>query len=367
MRLKGVRRQKRGDRVVKYHRASGVRLPDLPELHPEFIDAWAKAEAGLRDPSTKVDRAKAVRPGSVAAAIRALRLTRGWREVSDAYRGVMERHLGFIADLYGSVMFSSVQAHHIEADLAKLEPNPANERLKAWKMLCKAAKGSIIRSDPSIGIKKITVRSKGHTPWSAADVARYRDTWAIGTPQRAAFELLQWTGARTADAVVIGPADIDDAGVLAFDQTKTLNPAHVPWTCAIPDWADWDDERRMVFAALECLAGGDTFLAVGQKRQRSVKGIGNLVNDAARDSGLRNRTCHGLRKYRLTMVAEASGSAYAVKAWGGHKTLAEAQKYTESANLKRLISSDRQKKNVVSQEKRDTITDNTSMKSDVEK
>ncbi|MBV0893358.1 hypothetical protein KTN05_16215 [Paracoccus sp. Z118] len=46
MKLKGVRRQKRGDRVVKYHRASGIRLPDLPETHPDFIAAWARCELG---------------------------------------------------------------------------------------------------------------------------------------------------------------------------------------------------------------------------------------------------------------------------------------------------------------------------------
>lgn len=135
MRLKGIRRQKRGDRVVKYHRASGVRLPDLPELHPHFIAAWARAEAGATDPATKVGRSKGVRPGSVAAGILALRLTRGWRDVSAAYRGVMERHLGMISDLYGDVMSSSVQSHHSEADLAKLKPYAANKQLKAWRML----------------------------------------------------------------------------------------------------------------------------------------------------------------------------------------------------------------------------------------
>ena len=43
--MKGVRRQRRGERVVKYHRASGIRLPDLPETHPDFVAAWATAEA----------------------------------------------------------------------------------------------------------------------------------------------------------------------------------------------------------------------------------------------------------------------------------------------------------------------------------
>ena len=44
--LNGIRRQKRGDRIVRYDRATGIRLPDLPETHPEFVAAWALAEAG---------------------------------------------------------------------------------------------------------------------------------------------------------------------------------------------------------------------------------------------------------------------------------------------------------------------------------
>ncbi|MBW7057433.1 hypothetical protein KY389_12140, partial [Paracoccus bogoriensis] len=38
----------------------------------------------------------------------------------------------------------------------------------------------------------------------------------------------------------------------------------------------------------------------------------------------------------LTMIAENGGSAHAIMAWGGHKTLAEAQRYTQAAALKRL-------------------------------
>ena len=65
--------------------------------------------------------------------------------------------------------------------------------------------------------------------------------------------------------------------------------------------------------------------------------MSNVINDAAREPGWSDRTAHGLRKARLTMIAEHGGSAHAIMAWGGHKTLAEAQHYTKSTLLKSLV------------------------------
>lgn len=90
--------------------------------------------------------------------------------------------------------------------------------------------------------------------------------------------------------------------------------------------------------AIACLSGGLTFLQTAQGRPRSIKGLGNVVSTAARAAGLVDRSAHGLRKSRLTMIAEAGGSAHAIMAWGGHKTLAEAQRYTEAAEMRRLVT-----------------------------
>ncbi|SHM20561.1 hypothetical protein SAMN05444389_10518 [Paracoccus solventivorans] len=60
---------------------------------------------------------------------------------------------------------------------------------------------------------------------------RYRDVrahWKIGTVQRAAFELLYWTAARTNDAVTLGPRNVGPNGILTFQQSKTGGIAYVP-------------------------------------------------------------------------------------------------------------------------------------------
>ena len=80
---------------------------------------------------------------------------------------------------------------------------------------------------------------------------------------------------------------------------------------------------------------------------RSVKGLGNVIHEAARQADLHGKTAHGLRKARLSLIAEAGGSAHAIMAWGGHKSLAEAQHYTTSAALRGLVIGAEQEQNAV--------------------
>lgn len=339
VKLKGIRRQRRGDRVVRYHRATGIRLPDdIPETHPDFIDAWAKAEAQAADPAKVAEKRHPTAAGSITAGIRALRSSADYKGFSESYRHIIKRETDAIILSYGTLPLAGVRQRHIEADLDKLDPNPANARLKAWRLLFRIAKRlGLTPDDPTAGIKKRTAPTAGHATWSAEDIAIFRGRHEIGTVARACFELVLWTGARTCDAVRIGRANIDGDGVLSFRQVKTGGMAYVPWTSPLPPWASiWAQERDGVHLALECLSGGFTFLEA-HGRVRSVKGLGNVINNAARDAGLKKRTAHGLRKARLTMIAEAGGTAHAIMAWGGHSSMTEVQRYTRAAERKRLI------------------------------
>lgn len=176
--------------------------------------------------------------------------------------------------------------------------------------------------------------------WSDDDVVAFRARWPIGIVTRACFELVFWTGARTNDAVKLGRQHIGRDGLLVYRQRKTSNPAHVPWTVAMPVWATvWAGERQIMHDALQCLHGGLTFLEA-HGRVRSVKGLGNVINDGARAAGLNDRTAHGLRKARLSLIAEAGGTSHAIMAWGGHVTMAEVEHYTKAVTLRRLVCGD---------------------------
>lgn len=350
-RLKGIRRQKRGDRIVRYHRATGIRLPDLPETHPDFVEAWARAEA-QQTPMDKAQRRAPVVAGSIAAAVRDLIASQWLRDKSLTYQGLIRRHAEDIAQRYGPAKIKAVAARHIDADLEKFDANPANDRLKVWRALLSHAR---VTPNPAMEVKRRAVRVEGFAAWDSDDIALFRAHWHIGTVQRAAFELLFWTAARTNDAVMLGPRNVGPDGILTFRQSKTGGFSYVPWSNPLPDYAEaWKDERQAVKDALAHLKGGQTFLAVAG-RERSIKGLGNLISEAARDAKLTDRTAHGLRKARLTAIAEAGGSSHAIMAWGGHASLAEVEHYTRAAEKRRLVSGERGR-NVVSRGVSDTIS-----------
>jgi len=80
---------------------------------------------------------------------------------------------------------------------------------------------------------------------------------------------------------------------------------------------------------------------------RTVKGLSNLISAAAVKAGVTGRTAHGLRKYRLSAIAEAGGSAHAIMAWEGHASLSEAEAYTRAASLKAVVPGEEQEQNEI--------------------
>lgn len=354
--LKGIRRQRRGDRVVKYHRATGVRLPDLPETHPDFIAAWAAAEATRNDPFVRARHTAPVANGTLAATILAEQTGRVWESLSTVYRAAMKREFDAMSKAYGTAQTKAIKAKHIEADLARLTDGKANTRLKAWRRVMSGARRrGEIDTDHSIQVRRRAIKTDGFPAWTSSEIDAFRARWPVGTTARAAFELVLWTAARTVDAVTLGPRNIDHDGILVYRQRKVGKPAHVPWSSALPNFAhSWAAELRQVKDALQVTAGGFTFLEANGK-VRSVKGLGNLIAKSAQAAGVK-KSAHGLRKSRLTAIAEAGGTAHAIMAWGGHQTLQEAERYTRAAQLKKLVMADRQIENNVSPSIPDTKT-----------
>lgn len=342
MMLPRVQRIRRGDRVLCYHRPTGTRLPDLPESHPEFQAAWVAAEASLKD------YAPPAKAGSVTMTIRGLRATKAWLALSAAYRREIGRNLDQIAADYGTAPVRGIRPKHIEADMAKLDPNPANLRLRAWHLLLAHAKAmGDVETDVTMLVSKVAVRTDGHTPWTANDVSLYRKRWPVGSIQRAAMELLCWTAARVSDGSRLTRANIGSDGVLTFRQAKTGGPSYVPWTCPLRPWAqEWEAERVTVREAVDVVAGF-TLLETSAGRARTAKGLSNLIRDAAVAAGIEGKSAHGLRKFRLTAIAEAGGSAHAIMAWGGHASLSEAERYTRAASRKALVAGTEQVQNAV--------------------
>lgn len=339
--LKHLNAVRRGDRVWWYVRVPGqkqVRLPDLPTDHPDFLAAYSAALAGRESGA----------PGTIADLIDTYLRSRERGSYRPAYRQIVDRHLAAIRDKAGAAMLRHLRADHIRKDMAVLDPHPANQRLKVWRILCAFALArGMATTDVAKDVPRRAIeKSDGHLPWSLKDIAAFRAHWPIGTAQRAAMELVFWTGCRIGDATRLGPGMVDNGGVLTFRQSKTGDDAFVPWTCTLPDWAeDMAADRALCHAALDALSERHmTWIVTTFGSARSVKSIGMWISQAASAAGV-DRSAHGLRKSRAIALAEAGATTHQIAAWTGHATLKEVERYTKKADRRRAVMGQEREQN----------------------
>lgn len=339
--LRGLMTISRGGKTYRYLRIKGkplTALPDLPIDHPDFLAAYAAARQATGKPP------KAPR-GTVQALIEAFLASRQYRDLSDQYRRVIRREIEAIRAQADDAKTCDLRPHHIRADLLPLDPNKARARMKAWRKLCDFGIASgLMQINPTEGVARPKPeKTAGHPPWTVAEIAAYRAKWPYGTAQRAAMELLLWTGARTVDAVTLGPGMVDHDGVLTYRQSKTTDLAHAPWTCKIPRYAAPDDRDHM-HKALAAMPRQMTYLSTNAGASRTVKGLGNLIAAAAKAAGV-PKSAHGLRKTRAVALADGGATPHEIGAWTGHKSLSEVERYTRAANRRAMVMGTEQDQN----------------------
>ena len=338
-----VHRVRKGGKIFKYHKVTRAPLPnDIPEDHNTFVIAWTAEE------SKKPQGRQKAGAGTIADGVAKYLRSAQYKALSKEYAATISRNARDIGQTYGEAPLSRLCAKHIDADLAKLTGVQRSARRKTWRQLGAFWKeAQLVNRNPSEGIMSVkAAKTEGHIPWTADQNAAFRAFWPIGTVQRLCFELVFWTGARTVDAVRLGPRLVGSDGLLTLTQNKTNNPAYVPWTSPLPDWGHGLAEDRA--ALMACLPKGVfTYLETAGGKPRSKKGLSNVISAAARKAGIEKRSAHGLRKSRLTILAEFGASVHVIMAWGGHKTLSEAQEYIKSANMKKVLIGTEQDRNMV--------------------
>jgi integrase len=317
-----------------------IRLPDGPHDSTDFLAAYA-------DAMKRAAPASSAAPGSIAAAVAAYQASPAFARLADATRSVRRRTMSQIVDKGGAGRFTDLRPKHIEADLAGLKPFAAVNRLKAWRGLCAWATPALLPVNPAAAVgRPATPRSDGHSPWTRDDLDTFRAHWPQGSRQRAAAELLQWTAARSIDAVRLGPGMVDREGWLVFCQAKTGGEVAIPFRRDLPDFAlAMQPDLDLLHAALAALPDRHmTWLVTAAGAARSVKAFSAWFAGAARAAGV-TKTAHGLRKFRATTLAEHGATAHQIMAWTGHESIAEAQRYARKADKRRILSGpDRERK-----------------------
>ena len=349
--MKGIKRVRKpnGRVFVYYKHPTGqlTRLPDLPENDPAFLRAYATAAEAKPPPRKPKDREGSV--GYVSASLRGSDVWKGWAPATKENRRrildkILTRKDGAVAD----VLVREIRPHHIAKDLGGCPPNAANNRLKVWRALMKEAKRlGLIENDPSREVDKAKVSGGGFTPWPPELVEKYRNHHAPGTDARLAFELAYWTGARRSDLVLMGRQMIGKDGWLTYTQVKTRSAVTVPLLGALPRWmAPLTGDHEIVRAEIARVEAQMLFIAKTNGSGRSVKAFGQWFRNRCDEAGIPDGfTLHGLRKSRLTILAELGWSEHQIASWGGHASLSEIVHYTRTARRKRVLMGTEQDQN----------------------
>lgn len=240
---------------------------------------------------------------------------------------------------FGTLPYRAMLPRHVRAVRDRLAETPgaANGMVKALRQLYKhALVNDLADTNPAAVVPYFpAVRAGGIPAWSKADVERFEARHPVGSMARLALVLFTEFGQRISDVHRLGPRMVED-GVITFTQWKNRNRNPVTLTLPLSD--------ALKGALAATVHGTETFLVTDYGRPfASTAAFGNKFRDWCRDAGLENRSAHGLRKYFSATLAEQGASDREIMAFTGHKTSKEVDRYTRSADQKRLARNARKR------------------------
>jgi integrase len=310
-----------------YFRRAGFPRVRLPRLlfSPEFMAAYQEAMA-LAPAPIGASRSKL---GSVAATVAAYLMSKEFAELAAGTQAMRRRILQRFRDKHGDKPIGIMPAKFVTLEIASMKPQAARSYFTAVRALCQFAVGAeLIKVDPTAGMKAPKVKPERRRPWTDAEIAAYEAKHRIGTKARLALALGLYTLQRRGDVVRMGRQHIRD-GMLAVQQEKTGVALSLP---VRPELAE-------IIAATPTI-GVKTFLVTRTGRQFAGTVFSEQFRVWCSEAGLPAEcTFHGLRASGCTILADAGCSTHEIAAWSGHMTLREVERYTKSADQKRLAAS----------------------------
>lgn len=309
-----------------YYRRNGRRYP-LPG-RPGEVEFMRAYEAAAAEYVTSEPLQAKATPGTFDALAVSYYRSPQFMSLSTASRVNYRRLIDRWRETHGAKRVTHLERRHVVEHLAdrfdKAGPEGANGLRKVLKILCKfAVDNEWRRDDPTIGIPKYKPPGNGFEPWSEADIAKYLERWGAGTRERLALCLLLYLGQRRGDTVRMGRQHVGENNI-RVTQGKTgaqLVIALHPELKAVLD---------------ELPLNNLSFLTTAYGKPFTAAGFGNAFRDWCDAAGLKERSAHGLRKAAARRLAEAGCSTKQIAAITGHKTLAEVERYTASADQERM-------------------------------
>ena len=246
-----------------------------------------------------------------------------FRDLRDTTKGSYLTRLDTIRREHGARSVSGLNQERIETMLSAYDDRPAAklDTLKKLRILIKhAMKKKWISGDPSTGIKR--GRLGEIRSWTDDEIRQFEDRWPIGTKQRTAFALMLFTGSRRSDVHRMTWQDINSrTNRIKIIQQKTTAKVEVPL------------HRDLLVVLEKARHNHVTIVNTEFDKPFTVDGFSGFMRDAIKAAGL-PLDCqpHGLRKSMGRRLAEAGATTKQSMSVLGHKSIAEAERYSRDAN-----------------------------------
>jgi integrase len=321
-------RDRHGKLRVYFRRKKGPRVPLPANIGSEaFNSAYLTAIAGLSE--TKGREARPADPaGSIAALISSYMRGAGYLGLRQTTKAGYASRIEALRTQHGHRTVQGLTRERIVTGILQPYADRPGAGLAILKMLRVLIRHAIdigwLKHDPSFGIKR--PKTKEIRSWSDGEIEAYENRWPIGTKERLAFALLLYTGQRRSDVHRMTWADVSGETIRVVQQ-KTGRKLAIPL-------------HRELLATLAA-ANRDhvTIINTEYGKPFTVDGFSQWMRAAitAADLPLECQP-HGLRKAAGRRLAEAGCSANEIMSVLGHRTLAEAERYTREADQAQLAT-----------------------------
>jgi integrase len=308
-----------------YLRRAGFKKVPLPGLpwSPEFMAAYEQALGSAQRIEIGASRTIA---GSVGDTIVRYFSSTDFLSLAQSTQAMRRAVLERFRCEHGDKRIAKLQPEHVIRLLSKLRPYAQRNMLKTLRRLMSfAVNDRMIEADPTVNCKLTRIKDTGgFATWSDEHIAAFMAMHPIGSRARLAFALLLFSGQRRGDVVRMGRQHVRD-GVLSIRQSKTNVQVDIPILPELKETLGATPSEHLTFLVTEF---GKPFTAAG---------FGNWFRDMCNQAGLpKGLSAHGLRKAAATHFADRGATAHELMAWFGWKTIAEAERYTRTANRKAL-------------------------------
>jgi integrase len=319
-------RDRHGKIRIYFRRSRGRRIP-LPTIGSENFDAAYQAALSGQIEQTQPRRLRPV-AGTIEALVESYLRSSGYLGLRLTTKAGYAWRIEEIRTRHGHRTLTGLNRQRIVLGILQPYANRPGTELSILKMLRVLIRHAInigwLDHDPSLGIK----RPKTHEirSWTEAEIERFEQHWPLDSKQRLAFALMLYTGQRRSDVHRMTWTDLTE-GTIRVAQQKTNRKLSIPL----------HRDLRLVLAGVA--RDHVTILNTKYGKPFTVAGFSQWLRRAITETGL-PLDCqpHGLRKAAGRRLAEAGCSASEIMAVLGHKTLAEAERYTRDADQMRLAA-----------------------------